>query len=135
MININTFKTRSRANEGVRLPLCTPEGAETDHWIQVKGIDSDAFSKAVIDRQEDSIRLQDIEDNHEKEQALLNSTCELLASIVCGWSFSSKKLHDPPIRCTPENVKEFLLDAPQIRDQIDKLISDRESFFGAQSKS
>ena len=136
-LGIEAFATRDRANQGVKLPLHSPEGEETDHWIQVKGVDSDDFQKAIITRADNAMKLQDIEDIVEKEAAIKKETCDLLATIVADWSFSDEKLLPDgakPMKCTPKNVSKFLLDAPQIRNQIDKLISDREAFFTEQSK-
>jgi hypothetical protein len=43
ILNMDAFYTRQKANEGIQLPLFLPDGTKTDHWIRIRGIDSDAF--------------------------------------------------------------------------------------------
>ena len=42
------FCTRDAANEGVKFPLKTSDGKGTEHWIFVRGIDSDRFRMADL---------------------------------------------------------------------------------------
>ena len=136
-LGIEAFATRDRANQGVKLPLCTPEGDDTEHWLMIKGIDSDDFQKAIVTRSEQSTNVDEIKDAHERITAIKRDNCEMLASIVSDWSFSDKNLmpEGKAQKCTPKNVVAFLESAPQVRDQIDNLISDRERYFTEQRKS
>jgi hypothetical protein len=43
ILDMGAFYTRQKANEGIQLPLFLPDGTKTDHWIRIRGIDSDAF--------------------------------------------------------------------------------------------
>ena len=135
-LGIEAFATRDRANQGVKLPLCTPEGDDTEHWLMIKGIDSDDFQKAIVTRSDNAMKLQDIDDAVEKATAIEKESCSILATIVMNWSFADKKLmpEGKTQKCTLENVTAFLESAPQIRQQIDKLISDRERYFTEQRK-
>ncbi len=114
------FMTRAKANEGHKIPLHTPDGKLSPHWIRVRGVDSDSFIKA---RSRQSRRIGEIAamPEDEQEEAILEATAEMLASLVAEWSF------DMP--CTKENVINFLREAPQIAAEIDKFASSRTFFF------
>lgn len=106
--------TRELHNEGVRLPLYDPEWKESGEWLQVLGVDSDAFeaAKAKINAQ----RLAESDDKAKTEKASeAQRTRRLLSVLVCGWSF------DEP--CTRENVIELFQQAPHIADQVNQAAS------------
>ena len=44
------FFTADEANEGEKLPLYTPDGVATSHYITVRGVDSDAYRLAQMMR-------------------------------------------------------------------------------------
>ncbi len=46
--DMEQFYTREAANEGVKFPLKTSDGKETEHWILVRGIVSDQFRMADL---------------------------------------------------------------------------------------
>lgn len=114
------FMTRSKANEGHKLPLYTADGRLSAHWIRVRGVDSDAFIRA---RARQSRKIGEIASlpEEKQEEAIRESTLEMLASLVAEWSF------DMP--CTPEAIRNFLREAPQIAVEIDKFASRRATFF------
>ena len=124
MSDMGQFHTRTKANEGVKLPLVTPDGGATDHYLMVMGIDSDAFraaeslaKRAIIGAGADA-DIQEIA----KEAAL-----DVVASLVSGWSFDDE--------LTTDNIKGFLRDAPQIANEIDRIAGDRALFFALKSKA
>lgn len=57
----------------------------------------------------------------EREKALEEGTLEMRAALISEWSF------DMP--CTVENISNFLREAPQIADEVDKFASRRAFFF------
>ena len=123
---MDEFFTRQHANEGVKLPLSLPDGTPTEHYITIRGVDSDAFrmAEAVQNRKAASIAAMD---EPERLKAIQDSKNELLASLVIGWSFDKE--------CTTKNVVEFLTEAPQIADQIDTVAGRRALFFALKRSS
>lgn len=122
----DAFFTRKTANEGKKIPLFTPAGEPTEHWLQVRGIDSDAFRAAATARQRKILDATSTAASKDEVTAAIVSThFEQVAALVAAWSF------DEP--CTPENVTAFLREAPQIADQIDQVASKRGFFYAASS--
>jgi len=121
------FFTRQVANEGVDLPLHRPDGSLTDHKIRIRGIDSDAFRKARSDANRRIVDLAAMKDEGERDAAITTEKLNLVAALVVSWTFKNEDGTDYP--CTPENVKAFLSEAPQIADSIDELASRRSLFF------
>lgn len=119
------FHTRSASNEGVELPLHTPNGEKTEHWLRVLGADSDAFRDAELTAKRKGMQIASIPEGPERSAATRALQVELLSAVVVAWSF--------PSPCTPENVRKFLTEAPQIADSIDTLISRRALFFAKRS--
>lgn len=127
MSTIEVFYTRNKANEGIKLPLVLPTGERTEHWLQVRGVDSDAFRGANADTQRAALNLGRIENEEERKAATVEAQVRLMASLISGWSF------DTP--CTPEAVETLLREAPQIMDAVDKVVSNRAIFFAISSAS
>lgn len=121
------FFTRSKANEGVNFPLYLPSGEKSEHWLRVRGVDSDRFRQAELNSKRDILRIMQIEDEAERDEAVVQSKCALISSLVVAWSF------DRP--CTPENVQAFFREAPQIMDAVDRAASKRALFFVGRSSN
>lgn len=119
------FYTRESANEGVKLPLFTPEGKETEHYLVIRGVDSDAFRLAESEAKRSSIKIIGVEDEGERNNLVYEGKIEMLSSLICGWSFEEK--------VSKENIKTLLREAPQIADRIDRFACDRTLFFGLKS--
>jgi len=137
LLGIDDFQTRGRANKGFRLNLLSAEGQDTDHYLDIIGLDSDAFIAAKKAQSSRITELAAIESKEEKEDLSIEYFCEFLASVVTGWSFD-----DPEITAAasltefnPENVARFFREAPQIRDQVEKIVSRRSLFFRMQAAS
>ena len=130
-MEMEDFYTRDRANEGQRLPLRTPDGQPTGHWLQVRHVYSDAFQMAeeasMREVQERILALGEKPDPEKIAEAKRDGTNRLLSSLVAAWSF------DKP--CTPENVQAFLANAPQIAEQINRFAADAKRFFGQGSRA
>lgn len=118
--DMSEFLTRERANEGHKIPLYTPDGRLTAQWLRIRGVDSDEFTRT---RARHTRRIADIVAMPEdaREEAILEATLDMQVALVAEWSFD--------IPFTPENVKKFLRDAPQIAAEVDKLASKRTFFF------
>lgn len=126
-VGMDAFFTRGASNEGIQLPLYLPDGTKSEHWIRIRGVDSDAFRAADADARRDMFRVAAIEDREERAREIAASKRRLAASLVCDWSF------DKP--CTLENVDAFFVEAPQIMDAVDTAASKRKLFFGQRSSS
>lgn len=130
-MGMDAFHTRERANEGRKLPLRTPDGQPTDHWLMVRHVWSDDFQKAeeaaLREARETIMGMGESPDPAAVADVQRGSRVRLLASLVAGWSFDAE--------CTPEAVAGFLTQAPQIADSIDKFAGDSRSFFGGESSS
>lgn len=126
-LGMEAFFTRERANEGVEIPLYTPDGTKTQHWIRIRGVDSDVFREAEANSKRDAFRVASMEDSLERAKAIQDAKLNLIAALVISWSFEKE--------CTLENVKEFFRQAPQIADAVDQVASKRALFFAKRSSS
>jgi len=122
---MDAFFTRQRANEGIKLPLALPDGTDTEHYICIRGVDSDAFKSAESNQKRLMLQLlsssDKVLDTGEIEAATREGQLSILAALVISWSFDQE--------CSLDNVKQFLREAPQIAQQIDKIASRRKLFF------
>lgn len=121
------FFTRGQANEGVQLPLYTPDGRKSDHWVRILGVDSDVFRAAETESRRDAFRVAQIEDLSARNEEISRSKRRLVAALVVSWSF--------PEPCDVDSVEEFFKEAPQIMDAIDIAASKRSLFFASRSNS
>ena len=121
------FYTRQKANEGVELPLYHPDGTVSEHWIKVRGVDSDNFREAEATAKRKAVELSQIEDVTARARKVRETELECIAALVAGWSF--------PEPCTPENVVTFLTEAPQIADMVNRFAARRADFFTKKSTS
>lgn len=118
------FYTLPKACEGVEFPL-ERDGKPSGHWLRIRGTDSDQFRKA---RFEGSRKMRDLPpDTADWDRGIVMDGVVLdsLAALVADWSF------DEP--CTQEAVREFLKNAPQVAESVDRAANDRTRFFGESS--
>ncbi|MGI9277482.1 MAG: hypothetical protein ACR2PT_21870 [Endozoicomonas sp.] len=121
MSEMDNFFTRQKANEGIKLPLVTPDGETTEHFIMIRGIDSDAFREAETEARRSALQVAAIEDEVARNEAITAEKLTLMTSLVLDWSFDQT--------CSPDYIRNFLREAPQIADQIDQLAAKRSLFF------
>lgn len=126
-LGMEAFFTRERANEGIEVPLYLPDGTKTEHWLRIRGVDSDHFRLAEAESKRDAMRVAMIEDPLERAKAIADAKLNLIAALVISWSFEKE--------CTLENIKEFFRQAPQIADAVDQVASKRALFFAKRSSS
>lgn len=129
MSGLDAFKTRAKANEGVRVPLSTPDGKKTEHWLQIRSIWSDEYqvARSELIRQaiEDGKKLAEAkpeEANTLRKEADRRRRAHAAASLVAGWSFD--------LEFSEEAVADFLLEAPQILAHVERIAEDSARFFG-----
>jgi hypothetical protein len=126
-LGMEAFFTREKANEGIEIPLYLPDGTKTEHWLRIRGVDSDHFRLAEAESKREAMRVAMIEDPLERAKAIADAKLSLITALVISWSFEEE--------CTHENVKEFFRQAPQIADAVDQVASKRALFFGKGSSS
>ena len=126
-MQIEDFYTREKANSGIKLPLTAPNGSKTEHFLMLRGVDSDAFRAAKTESEREAADIAAIKDDKERAEAILSSQRRLMASLVVSWSFDSD--------CTSEAVATLFREAPQIMDLVDRVVSNRALFFAISSSS
>lgn len=119
--SMEAFFTRSAANEGIEVPLYLPDGTRSDHWLRIRGTDSDAFRQAEAEGRRKLLEAAAEKDQQKLAAVAVANTELLLCSLIIGWSFEQE--------CNEENKKKLLREAPQIGDAIDKMASRRMLFF------
>lgn len=124
-MSMQEFFTRKRANEGILLPLSLPDGTPTEHWITLRGIDSDAFRAAEAASRRKAMEIAQLPSEEERREAIEQEKLLMLSSLISGWSFE-----EPP---TSENIINFFKEAPQIADAVDRAAVDRARFFAQRS--
>ncbi|KXJ45892.1 hypothetical protein [Marinobacter sp. Hex_13] len=117
MVGMDAFFTRDKANKGIKVPLRTPEGKETEHFLVIRSQWSDDFQKAKAEAYRDEFAAIAGKGEVKAE----DRTVILAAALVADWSFDEE--------CTPENVQNLLRNAPQLRDMIDRYASNDARFF------
>lgn len=125
MTDMSDFFTREKANSGIKLPLTLPTGEKTEHYLQIRGVDSDEFRAAEAAHIRQAVDFAQIEDVMERARKIDEAKTELIASLVVSWSF--------PMECNLENVVQFFNDAPQIMESVNKIAGKRKLFFALES--
>lgn len=121
------FFTREKANEGIQVPLWRPDGTKSEHWIRIRGIDSDIFREADAMARREAVGIASVEDPAERSRQIAALKRRLSVSLVVDWSF--------PEECTKEAVEKFFIEAPQIMDAIDTASGKRALFFASESSN
>lgn len=121
-MSMEQFFTRQRASEGKKFPLTAPDGTKTEHWLLIRGVDSDEFQRAEHLARREALKVNEIESMEDKAVFQMETERKTIASLVADWSF------DQP--CTPDNVVKFFKEAPQIQEMV-SLLSVRRSIFFA----
>ncbi len=117
--------TRGGANAGAVMEVLGPDGKKTEHWIRVRGVDSDEFQKAhalMRRRLMEYIEQHgtDIKKDEAYQEHLANLRREHQASLVMDWSFEEP--------CTKEAAIELFTNARYIAEQVDEFAGKRDRF-------
>ncbi|MCO1336972.1 hypothetical protein MO867_21850 [Microbulbifer sp. OS29] len=121
------FYTREKGNKGVKFPLYTPDGKATEHYLEILSVDSDAFQMAQSEMQRDLATANLEKDKEKRFELVREAKVAAAAALVIGWSLEDD--------FSQRAVKELLIEAPQLVDQIDRAASNRALFFASGSKS
>lgn len=111
MGSMTDFFIKDKANQGKKVPLHDIDGSETDQYIVICSVHSDAYAQAK------EAYLKKIADYHANNGEKPNPL-EVLAAIIKDWSFDEE--------LTPDNALTFLEQAPHITAEVDKLVVDTE---------
>ncbi|MFA0813362.1 phage tail assembly chaperone [Microbulbifer epialgicus] len=120
------FYTREKGNKGVKFPLYTPEGIVTEHYLEILSVDSDAFQMAQSEMLRDLATANLEKDKEKRFELVREAKVTAAAALIIGWSLEDD--------FNQEAVKELLVEAPQLVDQIDRAASNRALFFASGSK-
>lgn len=121
------FFTRSSANEGIKLPLYHPDGTKSEHWLRVRGVDSDEFRRAEATAKRKAMELAQIKDPDERAEAVRETELECIAALVAEWSFEQELTHI--------QLVTFLREAPQIADMVNRFAVQRAQYYSKKSTS
>jgi hypothetical protein len=113
------LSTRTKANTGARFEILDPgTKVATGEWLHVLGSDSDKATEATRRASQETLAfIESCGGNVDKKSAAYAAHMEkqeldLMAALVESWSFEED--------CTPENVREFFINAPAIRREVDR---------------
>jgi len=127
---MDQFKTREKASEGVKIPLLTPDGKKTDHWLLVRSSWSDEYQAAKNQLFRDATSHgKQIADAPESEKERLSAELDRLrraksgAALIVEWSFDG-------MECSEQAKIDFLIEAPQILAMVEHIAEDNRRFFG-----
>lgn len=120
-MNPSDFFTRSKANEGEKLPLSLPDGTPTDEWLLIRGVDSDEFRAALDEHRRTILANSAIEDEVVRAEQNRAAGLKLHCALVIGWSFDAE--------FTDKALEEFFKEAPHLAIEVDSFASNRQRFF------
>ena len=130
MGQMDQFKTREKASDGVKIPLSGPDGSRTDHWLMVLSAWSDEYQDARNRMIRDAAtEAKALEDTPKPERDSLQSELDRKrrvkagAALISGWSFDD-------VDCNEEEKIAFLLEAPQILSLVERIAENDKRFFG-----
>ncbi|MDC1268156.1 hypothetical protein N8Z76_00325 [Gammaproteobacteria bacterium] len=123
----SAFFTADLSNEGVKIPMMLPDGTKSEHWMRVRGTDSEHFkigSTKINQRflKDAGKAKTDIEKFRQRE----NKNLAFVSLLISEWSF--------PEKCNEVEKVKFLRKAPAIVEAIDLFGSDRSNFFAKPSQ-
>jgi len=97
------FLDQDKTNNGVKMPLFGPDGTLTNEYLLVRS----QWSNVVKRAKEESERLISTElmKGEIPPEVREEMVIDFMVSMIAGWSFK--------VEATPENIKKFLLNAPQ----------------------
>jgi len=109
-MNPQDFYTRELSDKGVKFPLESPDGTQSDEWFTVVGAESSRYEKVHRESVKATIAGSDSVDQGDL----------LLSALVINWSFQ--------VDCTPDAVLDFLKNTPYIKAALDQFVVNRMNF-------
>lgn len=123
--SMSRFFTREKAAATTRVYLTDPAtGKPTEDWLDIRSSLSEEFrSMRAENNQKVAMFAVTNPGDDARKQFVEEAVRELRVALVAGWSF--------PEPCTPDNVREFLKQCPQIEDIVENVADDTRRFFGS----
>lgn len=119
------YYTKPRSEEGVVVPLLGPNNEPTDGWLRIIGPDSAAHKAARAELVRRNAEIGAMEDKDAADALASGYVLDFQASLITGWGMEDE--------FTPQNVREFLINAPRLGSQIEDLSMEVSRFFGPAS--
>ena len=124
-ISYKSLFTRSDANEGIKVDLYLPNGEKSGFWLRILGKNSDTYRKGSTALTRLGIKLGDVSED-ELSKAFNEATVKILADCLIEWNLEDEE--GKPLELTDKNKLELFEEAPQIKDQVDRVISSQTLF-------
>jgi len=121
-MELSTLQTAEAHNEGAEMRVHGPDGAETDFYITLSGIDSEVWRKNSREHKRRAYKslLGEGEYNEDQERR------GVLAAATIGWR--GLKSDGEDVEFSIEQAANLYESAPYILDQADNFIGDRVNF-------
>ena len=120
------YFTRTKANEGKKVFLKDPStGERTEDWVIIRHYWSDTVKAAIHEYNQLGAAKESIQDEAQKTEFEHERILKMQTAFIAGWSFEDE--------LTPENVRTFLYECPQVEELVTELGFDNQSFFGQAS--
>ncbi len=124
-LSYKSLFTRSDANEGIKVDLYLPSGEKSGFWLRILGKNSDTYRKGSTALTRLGIKLGDVSED-ELSKAFNEATVKILADCVTGWNLEDDE--GKKLELNDKNKLELFEEAPQIKDQVDRVISSQTLF-------
>ena len=127
-MDITSFDTRTRANEGVEIELLSLKtGRGSGSFIKVIGTDSDKFIDLSTQRARAMSELMAQSPNGEIDRKdMVRFTVDLLVGCTLGWR--GLESDGKPLEFSPANARMLYESFPAIRQQINEATAERKNF-------
>ena len=114
-----SFLTRPYANEGIKVRLYDAEGKDSGHWLRVVGEDSDLFRNGQANLYRIALKNSELPEE-QADEIFKAESLRVLASCILDWSFEEEATIDERV--------SLLMDAPKIKDRIERTITSSSLF-------
>lgn len=118
-MEMHAFHSLALASTPKRLYLKLPDGTVSEAWVECVFRDAPQFAAAK--RQYQQFLLENAEKAKPDENLSVSKTPWLLAHSITAWSFDTE--------LTIENAERFLVECPQVLEDVDDFVYNRSRFF------
>lgn len=117
MSEFDVFDVRKVIDNGVKIDLKLPDGADSGKWIRIRNFRSQAYRDTL-----DEIGARIAEHGKPDAKQRHADRIALLSSLIAEWNFDTK--------LTAQSAADFLEKAVLVREQIDRACLEDDRFFG-----
>lgn len=124
-MELDTLLTTEAHNEGAEMRVRGPDGVETDFYITLAGMDSEAWRNAeVVKRRK---QLESVKaDQEDKDAIAYKILVDQVVSATIGWKGLSSNGEE--VEFSKEQAEQVYIGAPYVLDQAFLFIGDRVNF-------